>query len=63
MASQAHKNELKEEENALPLLNNNFGPYGAPPSDWKGLFFMFHDDLIKEEPSKVVGNSDDSNIE
>ena len=61
--SQVHKNELREEENALPLLNNNVGPYEALPSDWKGLFFMFQDDSIKEQPSKILGNSDGSDIE
>jgi len=63
MVSQVHKNELREEENALPLLNSNVGPCESLPSDWKDLFFMFQDDSIKEEPSKIVGNSDDSNIE
>jgi len=47
MVPQDHKNELKEEENALPLQINNVCPYEALPSDWKGLFFMFQDDSIK----------------
>lgn len=63
MVSQVHKNELREEENVLPLLNNNNGPYEALPSDWKGLFFIFQDDSIKEEPYEIVVNFDDSNIE
>jgi len=63
MVPQIDKNELREEENAPPLLNNNVGPYETLPSDWIGFFFMFQDDSIKEEPSKIVGNYDDSNIE
>lgn len=63
IVSQIHKNELIEEENAPHLLNNIVGPYKALPSDWKDLFFMFQDDSIKEKPSKIVGNSYDSNIE
>lgn len=51
-----HKNEPKQEENDPPLLNDN----GALPSEWRGLFFMFQDDSIKEESSKIVGNSNDS---
>lgn len=43
-------------------MNNNIGPYEALVDDWKGLFFMFHDDLVKEKPPKMVGNFDDSNV-
>ena len=62
MVSQIHKNELKKEEGVLPLLNNSIGSCEALLGDWKGLLFMFQDDSIKEETSKIVGNFDDSNV-
>lgn len=62
MVCQIHKNELREGEDTTPLQNNGFGPYESLPSNWKGLFFMFQYDLIKEEPCKIVDDCDDSNV-
>lgn len=63
MVPQFHENKFMKEENSPPLVNNNVGSHEDLSSDWKGIFFMFQDDSIKEEPSKIVVNYDDSNRE